>query len=117
MSEFTDIEGNEISNEKIEIKNIIDESLSKFIKSTGIDKEDALKLLSDYVKQLPEIIDKLNKNICSENLIEVSKLAHQLKGASGNLRIDSLYKLAIDLEKAAINNDLNCCKNIMLKIQ
>lgn len=108
---------NNDSTEKLEKNNIIAESINKFIASTGIEKEDAMKLLLDYFKYLPSILDEIKENIYNENTEEISKLAHQIKGSSGNLRIDSIYELAINLERAALNDDVDSCKNILIQIQ
>ena len=97
--------------------NIINESIDKFIASTGLEKDDAMEIILDYIKYLPEMLKKINSDILEENTKEIAKAAHQLKGSAGNLRIDSIYKLAINLEESALNNDINSCKNLLRKIQ
>lgn len=90
---------------------IIDDSIKNFIASTGLEKEDAIKILNDYIKYLPEILAKIKESIASRDFQEIGKLGHQLKGAAGNLRISSIYKLAVNLKEAALN------KNILNNIQ
>lgn len=102
---------------KVKLNAILGESLNKFIESTGIEKKDAMKMLLDYVEYLPLILDKIKENIYNENAEEISKLAHQIKGSAGNLRIDPIYELAIVLEQSALNKDLNNCKNILIQIR
>ena len=52
-----------------------------------------------------EIDAKREKAIKEENAEQISKLAHSLKGASGNLRVNLVFEYCIDIEKMAKLND------------
>lgn len=47
---------------------------------------------------LLEHIESLEKGMCSNDYEQIGKIAHQIKGASGNLRIDPIMQLAERLE-------------------
>ncbi|QOP41150.1 PAS domain-containing protein [Sulfurimonas marina] len=49
----------------------------------------------------PGIIDKLYKN----DLKEFYALIHKIKGASGNLHIDTLYQQAVDIEELGVTSE------------
>jgi two-component system, sensor histidine kinase and response regulator len=47
----------------------------------------------------------------------IRAVAHQIKGSSGNLRINMIYERAIELEAAAIKGELENCKGLITRLK
>ena len=96
---------------------LIDDNIDNFVKITGFTEEDAQGLFVDYIKYLPNIIEDINKAICNNDFDKIAELAHQLKGSSGTLRINSIYELTMALESSALNKEIERCESLLMEIQ
>ena len=108
---FKIIEKRMKTNDKNANKNykLIDENIDVFIKYTGLSKSIAKELYMDYMEYLNNALHNIKGYIDKKNFEEVDDLAHQLKGSSGNLRIQSIYELAIKLQNAAKEKNIEKC--------
>ena len=73
-------------------------------------------ILTEFVKTSPKLLEKIKEAVDIIAYDEISKLAHQLKGSSGNLRINVIYELAIELENSAKNKEIRKCKSYLTQI-
>ncbi|MDT8719243.1 response regulator [Clostridium sp. 19966] len=107
---FQKIEAN-TKNQKNELNynGIIDKNIDRFVEMSGLGREDALELFEDYIRCLTELIQEINQTVNSKDFHKLAGLSHELKGSSGTLRIDSIYELALELEKAAKNHEIDEC--------
>ena len=96
---------------------MINDNIDAFIHNTGLKKDEANELFTDFISYLPKHLEALKDFIAQKDFEKVSKLAHGLKGSSGNLRITSIYELAVLLEEAAIRQDKEACERIFMEIQ
>lgn len=95
---------------KPEVKlNIISDNLNNFIIASGLEEDEAKELFDEYVSLLPETLMKMKVAIENNDYEQLSKLAHQIKGSSGTLRINDMYEVTFKLEKTAKNKDENEC--------
>jgi HPt (histidine-containing phosphotransfer) domain-containing protein len=62
---------------------------------------DLRELIERFVHELPQRLAKLRLAACADNLPEVGRLAHQLKGAGGSYGFPALTEAAHELERAA----------------
>lgn len=82
-------------------------TVNSLTKELGLCADDALQLIREYLDILPHNLSEL-KNAYDENDIEqMKKLAHKMKGTNLNLRIEKLAQLSIDLENALKENQGN----------
>lgn len=95
---------------------IIQDSISIFINETKFSKDDARELFTDFINELPEMLKVIDESLKEENYEILSKIAHQLKGTSGNLRIKELYELSKDLEQNAEKKGKDVCLQSAKKI-
>lgn len=95
------------------IKNIVNEMMTEL----GFSQSDAIQLFIDFIEYLPNSISELEKGVSENNYDELKKLAHKLKGASANLRIETITQHSINLEEAAQNQDNNKCIEIISQIK
>ncbi|MDD2619836.1 MAG: response regulator [Syntrophomonadaceae bacterium] len=86
---------------KENINEMLEESLKLFLIESGLDEEDSRELYQQLWLQLPENLQKMSEALASADFSLLRSLAHQLKGASGTLRIKKLYEMFVDLEKKA----------------
>ena len=63
-----------------------------------IDEPDMIDLVQRFVAKLPQYIVSITKSGEANEWDELRKLAHDLKGVSGNYGFDDLYKLMQDIE-------------------
>ena len=82
----------------------------------GLDAETAAELVNDYISQLPDEISSLKNAISSEDFTTGAQIAHSIKGASGNLRIMPLHKLAAELEQALKASQSDMAGEMMLQL-
>ncbi|MBF0303147.1 MAG: response regulator [Desulfamplus sp.] len=58
------------------------------------------QMLFDFAKKYSDLTDEIRTKIVENNLSEANRIAHTVKGAAGNLSIDSVQSAAFKLEKA-----------------
>lgn len=71
----------------------------------GLDKEDLDELLDIFISTSFSDIEKINLGLAENNTDNVSRAAHSIKGASGNLGFQTIASLAKDIEMAAKTGD------------
>ena len=76
-----------------------DEVINEIISELRLPAAIAQKLLNQYLGVLPKDVERLNENVVKEDFLAAAKVAHSIKGASGNLRITKIYQLADELEQ------------------
>lgn len=81
--------------------------MEQFTKNTGINQEDTNVMYADFVVYIRKQLEKINECLVCGDLEQVVQLAHQAKGASGNLRISPIYELALKLEVAALELNMD----------
>ena len=65
----------------------------------------AEKILAKFSGRLLKNVAEIEAALNRGDLAEVSGLAHQLKGAAGNVSADPLYAIAVELETLGKNGD------------
>ncbi|MEQ8334920.1 response regulator [Nisaea sp.] len=65
----------------------------------------AAKLFNEFCRQNAEVVTDLRSQLESGDLTAAARLAHQVKGVSGNLGLLALSAAAADLEKAVQDKD------------
>lgn len=101
----------------IDYSRIIDNYINEFSRDTGLDIEDALEIFEDYIRCLPDLLNGINDAINTKDLKKLAKFAHELKGSSGTLRINSVHELAKMLDKKALEEKLDECNEIFGQIK
>lgn len=69
------------------------------IQQVGGDSESYRELLTDFVQELPEKIQRIYKSYESHNLEEITGAAHNLRGVGANLGATQISNLAKKLEE------------------
>ena len=115
---FNMIEANiKYKQQSTEYSSFIDDNIDHFVESTGLRKDDAKELFVDYIKCFPDFVEGIKESIVNSDFEKLGKLAHQLKGSSGNLKINSIYELAIELENSALKGEVRKCESLLIEIQ
>lgn len=93
------------------------EHVIELVKSEfGFDEETITELLDDFLKDTETQLSSLKEEVIQKDYIGVSEIAHSIKGASGNLRINTLYDLLKKLEFMGKNKELAEALNVMDEI-
>lgn len=83
-----------------------------FLASLADDEELACELVGAFLEDCPlrlqSLVDALEKN----DAVMTSKMAHSLKGMCGVVRADILSDLALDMELAARDGELDSVREI-----
>ena len=79
----------------------------------GEDKELFQNILQEFMRYLPDQLQKLNNAINKGDAKEVEREAHSLKGASANLSANALVEWANQLELLGKKFDLDSAKKLM----
>lgn len=95
----------------------------------GLDRQRALnelgipeamydELLSDLLKQVDDGINVLNEAVAANDLDTITQVSHSIKGSAGNLRVNSIYITAKELESAAKGKkDINVIKEDLERLK
>ena len=95
----------------------MEEGMKEFMEKNGFDETIARKLYTDYVNQIPLMISSMEMALAESNMENLSKLAHQLKGSSGMLRITKMAETCAILEMAVKNSDRVQSSEVIEKIK
>lgn len=96
-------------NERFSINDIV----SGLVESIGFSQSDAIQFLVDYVGFIPDVIAEIDAAVEKESYEDLKNIAHKLKGASANLRINKISKLAEELETESQNDNMESCLGII----
>jgi len=78
-----------------------------FMVKSGFDIEETEEIFLNFKNSYLEHLDNLVDAISANDFQSVKKIAHQLKGSSGNLRIEPIMNLADELEVSSTKEDFN----------
>jgi len=73
-------------------------------------------LLTEYMEQMPDLIDSVKAALQTRETVKLKNLAHSLKGMSANLGCTSVFQVAMHLEDAAEKEELSTCEALLLKL-
>ncbi|MDK2936623.1 MAG: hypothetical protein PWP62_1631 [Eubacteriaceae bacterium] len=100
-----------ISCDQLEKSDLIISYFTQFLKETGLNEEDGKEIFSDYFEYLPDMISNLKEALKQSEFAELKRIAHQLKGSSGNLRLSSIVEILLKLEQSALDENIDLCSN------
>jgi HPt (histidine-containing phosphotransfer) domain-containing protein len=71
------------------------------------------KLYRSTIKLASEVVDEIEQGVKDSNYEQIEDAAHKLKGATGSIRLDDIYKLSMEIENdAKIHEDRDYCKDL-----
>jgi len=76
-----------------------EEIINEIVSGLKLPPAIAQKLMNQYFETLPKDIERLKENIAQGDFSAAAKVAHSIKGASGNLRINKIFQIAGVLEQ------------------
>lgn len=86
----------------------LDEALKLLIEETDLEKEDLIELYKIFFDLFEKDKIAFYDNIQNNHYDKLKKLAHQLKGSSINLRMQTISDLAAELEQNALQGSQKC---------
>ncbi len=75
----------------------------------GLSEKVLEKLVDKFFEALPHRLQKIEECLKERDCEKLAKVAHNFKGSSGSLRLDSLYLLSQKLEKKARMKEIETC--------
>jgi CheY-like chemotaxis protein/HPt (histidine-containing phosphotransfer) domain-containing protein len=89
------------------------EALPRF----GDDMEFFKSMLADFIKNLPERIENLEEALSQEDIKSLTRLAHNLKGASANFSAEGIRKTAAEIEINGNNGEMTNVSALIIRIK
>ncbi|WP_428737071.1 ATP-binding protein [Sulfurimonas sp.] len=97
---------NEVENIPLEDSvNIIGLNAKALTKELMLSMDELTMLLELFVNKMQEVLPMLQEAIAQRDFVQIAKKAHNIKGSSGNFRIEFLQKTANEMEKMANKED------------
>lgn len=78
-----------------------DNIINKVSDELMFEKQDILDLFIEYFEFLPQAINELENAVIDGDAKVVASIAHKIKGASANLRVEEIAQISLELETAA----------------
>ena len=75
------------------------------VNRVGGDEEFLVELLTDLKGMVNDNIEKIKKSLENIDFKEIRELAHSMKGASGNLGLNTMYEVTSNMEQSAKDQD------------
>jgi len=85
--------------------------------ATGGDADLAQELLTTLLGQIPGTVDEIEKARESNDFGTLRKVAHTLRGPLGTIGDEGTLKMAIQLEAAAVDHDIEQAGQFSEKLQ
>lgn len=89
--------------------NNLEDSINLMISETGLMRTEIEKILLIFFDSIYNLVEELEASLRKNDYNIIQKIAHKIKGASGNLRLDWISKIADELELASKNRDFDAC--------
>ncbi len=86
----------------------------------GIPEDFYDELVGDYIRLTSESLEQIKKFASDNDYDNLEKIAHSIKGASGNLRLNEIYEVAVEVDQMAkdeVDMDIIKEKIRLLKIK
>ncbi|WP_319541641.1 Hpt domain-containing protein [uncultured Pseudodesulfovibrio sp.] len=83
-----------------------------FLESLANDEELACELINAFLEDCPIRTESLVDALDTNDAVTASKMAHSLKGMCGVVRADVLSELALDMELAAREGQLDLVREL-----
>lgn len=91
--------------------------IDQLVRETGLEPEEAMSLIEMFTPHGRQIVNEIADSCQKGDFLHCQLLAHQLKGAAGNLRILSVQQMALSLENAAKGEELALLKKALYELQ
>jgi histidine phosphotransfer protein HptB len=81
------------------------------VSRVGGEEDFLVELLTDLREMVRDNIEKIINSLTKVDFKEIRELAHSMKGASGNLGLNTMYEATMKLEESAKDQNANdICK-------
>ena len=121
LKKYDNLIDKSIENDFIEAKVENEQELSMILDlikgDLGIETEDAKDLLSDFGTELSNQIQDLITSIMKNDLDLSAEIAHSIKGAAGNLRINKIYDISKEIEVCAKEHDITTIQRLITEMK
>lgn len=74
------------------------QGILKFIEETGLPLGECAELYTVFLKELHDECDALQSAMQEENLELSGRIVHNIKGITGNYKMEALHQIAVELD-------------------
>jgi len=85
----------------VQTDNIVGLDVKKLKEELQLTNDELLLLVKLFIKKMQAILPKLSKAIDAKEYKQIAKIAHSIKGSSGNFRLKLVQELSSDMESKA----------------
>jgi signal transduction histidine kinase/DNA-binding NarL/FixJ family response regulator len=75
------------------------------------------EIVQEFVDSLPDRLEAIEQALASDNLAELSRIAHALKGAGGTAGYDCLFQLGAELEQCADQGERQTANDLVKQLK
>lgn len=83
-----------------------DDIIASIVNDLGLEEPDAAEILGSFIVDTNQMIKDIDKTFEKKDYKALSQIAHSIKGASGNLRLNNIFELTKKMEEKVKNKEL-----------
>ncbi len=87
--------------------------IDHFVSSTGMKEYQVKEIFDLFFESLPGLLSEIEEALQQDDFYKLERAIHKLKGTSGNLMIQDMYKLIVKMEQLSKAYDLESVRNHM----
>lgn len=87
--------------------------IDHFVSSTGMKEHQVKEIFDLFFESLPGLLSEIEEALQEDDFYKLERAIHKLKGTSGNLMIQDMYKLIVKMEQLSKAYDLGSVRNHM----
>lgn len=87
--------------------------IDHFVSSTGMKETQVKEIFDLFFESLPGLLSEIEEALQQDDFYKLERAIHKLKGTSGNLMIQDMYKLIVKMEQLSKAYDLESVRNHM----
>lgn len=87
--------------------------IEHFVSSTGMKENQVKEIFDLFFESLPGLLAEIEEALLQDDFYKLERAIHKLKGTSGNLMIQDMYKLIVKMEQLSKAYDLESVRNHM----
>jgi HPt (histidine-containing phosphotransfer) domain-containing protein len=92
-------------------------SLDEAASRLGLDIDDIIDFLKEFLSYSDEDLSTIKRGLETGDSAAVAQRAHSIKGAALNLSLDEVAAVAVRLEKAAKNSDMQDARDAASELE
>lgn len=91
--------------------------INLFVTSTGMKEHQVKEIFDLFFESLPGLLGEIDEALKEDDFYKLERAIHKIKGTSGNLMIQDMYKLIVKMEQSSKAYDLETVRIYMTQLK